>query len=254
MTGAVATKLEPVAQSESPSMLKTRRVGPAVQAQLFDASPDAKIVSIARYAPPSAPKQRVRPEAGTKTGSAKTSRKSRPAPEGQGTLDFLPPLPPKARELGSTVEAVISCEFPVAMTSHRAVAAAIDWSMVLLGYAGMMGLLRALGCELSFNKMSIMMYGGMFFVLAFIYGLIFAIAGADTPGMIWTRLRTVTFDGLPPELRQRLGRFLAAGMSRCTLLGLLWSLADEESLTWHDHISGTFPTPRDAENAVVRHN
>ncbi|HJZ97666.1 MAG TPA: RDD family protein [Candidatus Solibacter sp.] len=251
MTGAVATKLEPVAHSESPSMLKTRRVGPAVQAQLFDASPDSKVVSIARYAPPAAPKQRVKPETGTRT--AKTPRKSRPAPEGQGTLDFLPPLPPQARQLGSTVDAVISCEFPVATTSHRAIAAALDWSMVLIGYAGLMGLLRAVGCELTLSKMSLMMYGGMFFVLAFLYGLIFAIAGADTPGMVWTRLRTVTFDGLPPELRQRLGRFLAAGMSRCTLLGLLWSLADEENLTWHDHISSTFPTPRDAET-VVRHS
>ena len=27
-------------------------------------------------------------------------------------------------------------------------------------------------------------------------------------------------------------------------LGLLWSLADEESLTWHDHMSKTFPTIR----------
>jgi hypothetical protein len=26
-------------------------------------------------------------------------------------------------------------------------------------------------------------------------------------------------------------------------LGLLWALVDEETLTWHDHISKTFPTP-----------
>jgi hypothetical protein len=24
--------------------------------------------------------------------------------------------------------------------------------------------------------------------------------------------------------------------------GLIWALVDEDSLTWHDHISGTFPT------------
>ena len=30
---------------------------------------------------------------------------------------------------------------------------------------------------------------------------------------------------------------LAAGV------GLLWGLVDEETLTWHDHISKTFPTP-----------
>ena len=27
-------------------------------------------------------------------------------------------------------------------------------------------------------------------------------------------------------------------------VGLLWALVDEESLTWHDHISKTFPTTR----------
>jgi hypothetical protein len=25
-------------------------------------------------------------------------------------------------------------------------------------------------------------------------------------------------------------------------LGLVWALVDEENLTWHDHISKTFPT------------
>jgi hypothetical protein len=28
------------------------------------------------------------------------------------------------------------------------------------------------------------------------------------------------------------------------LAGLLWIYADEEGLTWQDHISRTFPTPR----------
>jgi uncharacterized RDD family membrane protein YckC len=173
--------------------------------------------------------------------------------EGQGTLDFLPPLPPKARELGSSVEAVIFCEFPVATTLHRAVASALDWSMVLIAYGLFLGGIHQLGCQFAFNKSSLLVFGGMFFVLAFMYGLCFAIAGADTPGMVWTRLRLTTFDGLPPDLRQRLGRFAAAGLSRCTMLGLLWSLVDEESLTWHDHMSRTFPTPRDAEAVVFRH-
>lgn len=257
MTGALATKLEPLPPSENQPMLKTRRVAPAlsrpIQAELFAEAPDSKVVSIARYAPQPEPKQRSKSESGTRTGTSKpAARKSKAAPEGQGTLDFLPPLPPKARELGSSVEAVIFCEFPVATTLHRAVAAALDWSMVLIGYGLFLGGIHQLGCSLTLSKSTLPIFGGMFFVLAFIYGLCFAIAGADTPGMVWTRLRLTTFDGLPPELRQRLGRFAAAGLSRCTLLGLLWSLADEESLTWHDHMSRTFPTPRDAESVVFR--
>ena len=95
-------------------------------------------------------------------------------------------------------------------------------------------------------------FGAMFLMIGFTYGLLFAWAGAETPGMRWTQLRLTTFDGFPPDRRQRLVRFGASCLSRCTLLGLLWSLADEESLAWHDHISRTFPTPRDSRTLVFR--
>ena len=32
-----------------------------------------------------------------------------------------------------------------------------------------------------------------------------------------------------------------------SVLGLLWSIWDEESLAWQDHISRTFPSPREVE-------
>jgi uncharacterized RDD family membrane protein YckC len=59
----------------------------------------------------------------------------------------------------------------------------------------------------------------------------------------------VNFDGHRPSRRQRFYRLaggavgvVAAGM------GLLWAIFDEERLTWHDHISKTFPTVADAQN------
>jgi len=253
MTGALATRLEPMAREEAQPGIKTRRVGPAarpIQTELFEAPPE-KVVSISRYAPPPEPKPRTR-SAPTSGAVKPPVRRSKPVPEGQGTLDFLPSLPAKPRELGSTVEAVIFCEFPVATTLHRAVAAALDWSMVLIGYGAFFCGIRALGCEIALSKTNVMIYGAMFLMIAFAYGLCFALAGADTPGMVWTRLRLTTFDGFSPEMRQRLGRFLAASLNRCTVLGLLWSMADEESLSWHDHMSRTFPTPREAESAVFR--
>jgi len=257
ITGAVATKLQPMARDQAEPSWKTRRVAPQlshpVQAQLFDARPEGNVVSIAHYAPRTEPKPRVKSETATRTGAVKPAvRKAKPAPEGQGSLDFLPPLPAKPRELGSSVEAVIFCEFPVATTLHRAVAAALDWSMVLIGYGFFLAAVRALGCDLTLNKTNILMFGAMFLMIGFAYGLCFAIAGADTAGMVWTRLRLTTFDGFPPELRQRLGRFAAASLNRCIMLGLLWSLADEESLSWHDHMSRTFPTPREAGTAVFQ--
>jgi len=248
MTGAVATMLDPVVRPETDPPAKTRRIAPKlarpIQTELFE-SPDAKVIPIARYAPQLEPKPRAKSEPVPR-------RRSKPVPDGQGTLDFLPPAPAKPRELGSTVEAVIFCEFPVATTLHRAVACALDWSMVLIGYGLFLGVIRALGCELSLSKANLVVFGAMFLAIGFAYGLCFAVAGADSPGMVWTRLRLTTFDGFPPEMRQRLGRFAASSLSRCTILGLLWCLADEECLSWHDHMSRTFPTPREAETAVFQ--
>jgi len=62
--------------------------------------------------------------------------------------------------------------------------------------------------------------------------------------MYWTRLKLVNFDGQPPDLRQRLCRSGFALLSMAAgAVGLIWALVDEEALTWHDHISRTFPTP-----------
>jgi uncharacterized RDD family membrane protein YckC len=61
--------------------------------------------------------------------------------------------------------------------------------------------------------------------------------------MRFAGLRLVDFDGRKPHRDARLLRQAAGFLSLCSLgLGLVWALVDEESLTWHDHISKTFPT------------
>jgi uncharacterized RDD family membrane protein YckC len=71
--------------------------------------------------------------------------------------------------------------------------------------------------------------------------------------MRWTQLRLINFDGFVPEPRERLIRYLGACLSFAAAgLGVLWSLVDEESLTWHDHISKTFPTLRETDSPYVR--
>jgi uncharacterized RDD family membrane protein YckC len=77
-----------------------------------------------------------------------------------------------------------------------------------------------------------------------LYKLLWCIANGDTPGMRWTHLTLLNFDGKKPNRKQRIGR-LASGLLSVMAagIGLVWALADEESLTWHDHMSKTFPTP-----------
>ncbi len=102
------------------------------------------------------------------------------------------------------------------------------------------------------SRPNLLLFGGALLLVGFTYGLLFAIAGTETAGMRWTRLQVLTFDGFPPDGGQRLLRFAGACLSISTVVGLLWCLADEEGLTWTDHISGTFPTPRESDSHVFR--
>jgi uncharacterized RDD family membrane protein YckC len=254
MTGALATQLQPMtrmriverAQPEDPPR-RAPNFSQAVQASLF------QVNNVIAMPPPLESKPRVRAEIPNKPAASRTTTKrAKPVPPGQGTLDFLPAAPAKPRQLGTSVEAVIYCEAPVSTTLHRAVASALDWSMVTLGYGLFLLGFYLLGGSADLTKSNVTVFGAMFLMIGFTYGLLFAWTGAGTPGERWAQLRLTTFDGFPPDRRQRLVRFGASCLSRCTLLGLLWSLADEESLAWHDHISRTFPTPQDSRTLVFR--
>jgi uncharacterized RDD family membrane protein YckC len=170
----------------------------------------------------------------------------------QGLLDFLPAVEATAPVLDTTVEAKICCDAPVAARLHRAIAAGLDWSMVLIGYGCFLLLYKLLGGGFILTRAAVGGFAGGLALLAFAYGVIWTIAGTETAGMRWTGLRLLTFDGFPPESRQRRYRFLGGCLTMATGVGLLWSFGDEESLTWADHISGTFPTAVDAGSEVLQ--
>ena len=238
--GALATKLSPQARTESADGPAARAIISGVQQDLFG---QPKVVPISVYAP-----LRAEP----KTQQRKSTPRRRPVVEGQGALDFLPPEPPKPRTLSTTVEAVVSCDHPVATAMHRLVAAAIDSSLILVAYGMFLIVYFVLGGEFRFDKLNLEIFGGALALLGLGYRLVWMIAGGDSAGMNFTGLRLTTFEGFPVERRQRILRFVAGCLSLCTVVGHLWCLADEESLTWHDHMSRTFPTPRKIHAEVFR--
>ena len=246
--GALAAKLQPVAHFEA--LERARSAAPpnfsgAVQRPLFQDRPASNVIPFESFSPAPPPaKPRAKAAATGKTAAKPLARRTSKVVEGQGSLDFLPAAPAKPRTLGTTVDSVIYCEAPVATSLHRAVAAALDWSMVLTAYGLFLIAYYLCGGEFAFNKVNGMVFGGAFVVIAVTYGLFWTIANSETAGMRWCHLRLTTFDGFRPDLRQRFARFAGSCLSLCTVVGLLWSLADEESLAWQDHISGTFPTPR----------
>jgi uncharacterized RDD family membrane protein YckC len=186
-----------------------------------------------------------------KSGKGGGKRNSRPAPESQGFLDLVP-AEPTAPVLNTRVEAKICCDARVAARSHRIVASAFDWSMVLIGYGFFLTLYRLVGGEFALTRAAIGGYIGGLALLGVAYGIIWTIAGTETAGMRLTGLCLLTFDGFRPEPKQRRIRFLGACLSVGTGVGMLWPLGDEEGLTWADHISGTFPTPAAAGAEVLQ--
>jgi len=62
-----------------------------------------------------------------------------------------------------------------------------------------------------------------------------------TPGMAYAGIGLCTVDGYVPDRTQRGTRLIALMISVLPLgLGLAWSLFDEDRLTWHDRLSGTY--------------
>jgi uncharacterized RDD family membrane protein YckC len=248
--GALATKFQPGVRSAVAVPQARRPTVRGVQQPLFP-DRESNVIQFAEYAPLNPAPRKPAP---VSRGPVKprTANRRRGVPEGQGILDFMPPQPATPRTLTTTVEAMVSCDSPVATTPHRALAAALDWGMALVGYGMFLVVFFALGGEFTWNRLNLMVFAGALLLVGFSYGLTWALLGADSAGMRWMGLRLTTFDGFPLERKHRVLRFAGSCLSLCTVLGQLWCLADEESLTWQDHISGTFPTPRRAQAQVFR--
>jgi uncharacterized RDD family membrane protein YckC len=136
---------------------------------------------------------------------------------------------------------------------HRACAAAIDGSMIVIAYGLFFITFHLLGGSFSYSKPDLLIMGAAALLIAMFYGFVWVWAGAQTPGMLALRLTLIHFDGYPPERTSRWLRYLGACLGYCAGgLGLLWALLDEESLAWHDHISKTFPTFHGPETSFVR--
>jgi uncharacterized RDD family membrane protein YckC len=172
----------------------------------------------------------------------------------QSTLDFLPsPAVQSARTLKTTVEAVIYCDSPVATPFHRAIAALLDASMILIGMGLFLAIFEVFGGPFSWTRQNIMIWIGAAALIGMFYGFIWSLCGRETAGMNWTDLRIINFNGFPPDGKSRAVRLVGCWLSFCSgMIGIFWALMDEEGLTWHDHMSKTFPTVREKHTTLGR--
>ena len=248
--GATAPDTAPALIPDPPRPTLSDRKDAPPQGSLFGEREATKVIPFrtavretAVVAPASKPQPR---------SAARAARRREEAAE-LPLLDFLPPAPRAPRTLKTSVEAVIYCDAPVATAMHRAVAAVLDLGMVLIGFGLFLAAYHFCGGEFPVSKVAMGTYGVSAAIIALFYGSLWVIAGCETAGMRWTRLRLVNFDGFRLERRERWVRFACSCLSFAAGgLGLLWALVDEESLTWHDHISKTFPTLEESQSSSFR--
>jgi len=180
---------------------------------------------------------------------------------GQGSLDFRPGVPQGERILATGVPAQVYGDGRVAPPMRRITAGAMDVSMVLLGFGAFACAARFGFSELGLNPGAGFGAGKTLWItlalsltlISLFYGLLWAMARRETAGMHWTQLQLVTFDGSSLNGRDRAIRFISAWLSYCSGgLGLLWALADEENLAFHDHISKTYPAEKGSPRVLFR--
>jgi uncharacterized RDD family membrane protein YckC len=170
--------------------------------------------------------------------SAPRQRRRKVIP-GQQALEFS-----HAARSSQAADGVIYCDAPVAIPAHRAMAAALDASIIVMALGVFGVVFRLAGGAFIFNAKTAPAFLGVAAGVVIFYRLLWCLANGDTVGQKWTRLRLVNFDGQAPTRAQRLYRTASGFLSLMAGgIGLLWGLVDEETLTWHDHISKTFPTP-----------
>lgn len=153
----------------------------------------------------------------------------------QPALDFTAGDDPSALPASTLV--------PVAQLSERARAGWFDTVFLIASYAGFLFLFGSLGGQFSLGKYDAAVYAVTFFLFYVQYFSLFTGLNGATPGMHLSGLRVVSFDGSEPSTDQLLWRSFGYMVSAGTLcLGFLWSLWDEDHLTWQDRISQTYIT------------
>lgn len=216
-----------------------------MQGRLFPVQEPKRVIPFESISPEAAKVARTTQERNAKTRvrqryADRIGLNPEDAPEIQKAIEF-----PEEKLAPRVVERVIYSNAPVAMPGHRAMAVAYDAAMVLIGVGLLVGIYYFGGVKFGLEKLDLSTYAVVTLSVTLLYKLLWALSGGDTPGMAAVKLQLVNFDGQRPGREERVLRVLVSIVSFASLgLGLAWCLFDEEKLTWHDHITKTFSTPK----------
>jgi uncharacterized RDD family membrane protein YckC len=237
---ALAPKLEPVPAGDVEEPVRPAATGPLRQVPLFDDRPKIIPFESLTRRKVSARRQTVaRREAQAVSVAVAAERAA------QQPLDLRAPAP---RHKSAVTE-----DIPVAVTGARLEAAVVDALLLSGGIAAAATTFYLMGGRVALSTGSLVPCGVAAAAVAVFYHLFFSVLGAESAGMRSMGLRTLTFDGHEPTWHQRVARFVLSLFSVGAVgIGVLWALIDDEGLTWHDHITGTYPTEYDPNPSSLR--
>ena len=129
----------------------------------------------------------------------------------------------------------------LAPLSRRLLAVVVDAALILAVFLGGLFFMASRLQQLPAPKvLEIMAMAGLV-LTGVAYQALFLLLGLSTPGMRYSGIALSTFEdelATPAQTRRRLGAML---LSLAPMgLGLVWAVFDEDHLSWHDRISGTY--------------
>jgi uncharacterized RDD family membrane protein YckC len=154
-------------------------------------------------------------------------------------LDSQRPSPPPApRSRHASPEAPPPTPAPLA---DRAMAALVDAALSFAGFLVFVFVFTASTAHPPAGKPALAAAAAALLAVSIGYQWLFFRFAEGTPGMLYARVALCTLDDNNPSRRAMCRRVGALLLSALPLgLGLLWALFDEDSLGWHDRISGTY--------------
>jgi uncharacterized RDD family membrane protein YckC len=138
---------------------------------------------------------------------------------------------------------------------QRALATFVD-GVIVLAAAGVFAaaFVEMSGATLSRGRTASLGAAIVIAILWLLFQYIFLVYGRGTPGMLGAGLEVCNFAGERPSLFARRSRGLATLMSALSLgVGFVWALVDEDTLGWHDRISGTYMRSSRQHSGAHRH-
>ncbi len=184
----------------------------------------------------------TQPEAAA-AGLEKTEAPAWIAPE-WSEIELEPQPQSEAEEIleEPAAELAASPEIEPAPVSRRLMAAVVDAALILAAVLAA-AVMAANHTQAFPGKHEAGIWAGLaLLIAAAAYQALFFTLGQATPGMRYAQIKLCTLDGQNPTCAQRRRRLAALLLSVLPVgLGFGWALFDDDHLTWHDRLSGTYP-------------